>query len=91
VQPASVVLAVDDKHLVVRLAVGARPGELDGKVRRAKHEATPSYRVTIELAAENHWPRVSARAWAVSQRAHHAHQRARERHPERHRASGAER
>jgi hypothetical protein len=74
--------------LVARLARRGRRGELAERVRRAEQEATLGYRVTVELTAENHWPRVSARAWAVAQRAHHARQRARERHPARDRASG---
>jgi hypothetical protein len=62
---------------------------LAARVRRAEQEATLGYRVLTELTAENHWPRVSARAWAVSQRARHAHQLARERHRDRRRATGA--
>jgi hypothetical protein len=84
-----VVFAALNPGLVATLTGRARRGELAERVRRAEQEATLGYRVTIELTAENHWPRVSARAWAVSQRAHHAHQRARERHPdERSRAAG---
>jgi hypothetical protein len=65
--------------------VGARSGELAKRVRRAEQEATLGYRVTVQLTAENHWPRVSARAWAVAERARHAYQlaRARARHPDR--------
>jgi WhiB family redox-sensing transcriptional regulator len=75
-------------RLVATLARRGRRGELAERVRRAEQEATLGYRVTVELTAENHWPRVSARAWAVAQRAHHARQRARARHPEPDRASG---
>jgi WhiB family redox-sensing transcriptional regulator len=76
-------------RLVARLARRGRRGELAERARRAEQEAALGYRVTTELTAENHWPRVSARAWAVSQRARHAHQRARERPaPERSRAAG---
>ncbi len=83
--PAFVAL---NPRLVATLAGRARRGELGERVRRAEQEATLGYRVTTELTAENHWPRVSARAWAVGQRARHARQRARERHPERSRAPG---
>jgi WhiB family redox-sensing transcriptional regulator len=83
--PAFVAL---NPRLVARLARRGRRGELAERIRRAEQEATLGYRVTVELTAENHWPRVSARAWAISERARHAHQRARERHPERGRASG---
>jgi hypothetical protein len=72
--------------LVATLTGQARRGELLAeRVRCAEQEATLGYRVTTGLTAENHWPRVSARAWAISQRAHHAHQlaRARARHPDR--------
>jgi hypothetical protein len=59
------------------LPVRARnQAELAARVRRAEQEATLTYRVTTELTAENRWPSVSARAWAISQRARHAHQRA---------------
>jgi WhiB family redox-sensing transcriptional regulator len=83
--PAFVAL---NQRLVATLARRGRRGELAERIRRAEQEATLGYRVTVELTAENHWPRVSARAWAVAQRADHARQRARARHPERHRASG---
>jgi WhiB family transcriptional regulator, redox-sensing transcriptional regulator len=70
------------------------PAERFARVRRAEQEATLGYRVTTELTAENHWPSAAARTWAVRQRAHHAHQRARtragERQHERYR-SGSER
>jgi hypothetical protein len=84
--PAFVAL---NQRLVARLARRGRRGELAERIRRAEQEATLGYRVTTGLTAENHWPQVSARAWAVAQRARHAHQRARERQPERDRASGA--
>jgi WhiB family redox-sensing transcriptional regulator len=78
-----------NQRLVARLARRGRRGELAARVRRAEQEATLGYRVTTGLTAENHWPRVSARAWAVTQRARHAHQRARERHAtERSRGAG---
>jgi WhiB family redox-sensing transcriptional regulator len=83
--PAFVAL---NQRLVARLARRGRRGELAERIRRAEQEATLGYRVTVELTAENHWPRVSARAWAVAQRAHHARQRARARQPERRRAGG---
>jgi hypothetical protein len=84
--PAFVAL---NPRLVARLARRGRRGELAERVRRAEQEATLGYRVTVELTAENHWPRVSARAWAVSQRARHAHQLAGARHaPERFRTAG---
>jgi WhiB family redox-sensing transcriptional regulator len=83
-----------NRGLVARLARRGRRGELAARIRRAEQEATLGYRVTTGLTAENHWPRVSARAWAVTQRADHARQRARARHPERQwrvRGGGAER
>jgi WhiB family redox-sensing transcriptional regulator len=86
--PLAPVFVALNPGLVARLARRGRRGELAERIRRAEQEATLGYRVTVELTAENHWPRVSARAWAVAQRARHARQRARERHPERHRASG---
>jgi WhiB family redox-sensing transcriptional regulator len=86
--PLAPVFVALNSGLVARLARRGRRGELAERIRRAEQEATLGYRVMVELTAENHWPRVSARAWAVAQRAHHARQRARERHPERHRASG---
>jgi WhiB family redox-sensing transcriptional regulator len=55
--------------------VGA-PAERFARVRRAEQEATLGYRVTTELTAENRWRTPHVRAWAVRQRAHHAHQRA---------------
>jgi WhiB family transcriptional regulator, redox-sensing transcriptional regulator len=59
------------------LAVRApNPAGLAARVRRAEQEATLGYRVTVELTAENRWRSPSLRAWAVRQRAHHAHQRA---------------
>jgi WhiB family transcriptional regulator, redox-sensing transcriptional regulator len=74
------------------LAVRARnQAELAARVRRAEQEATLSYRVTTELTAENRWPSPSVRAWAIRQRAHHAHQRTRprtgERRPDRYRST----
>jgi WhiB family redox-sensing transcriptional regulator len=65
-----------NRRLVAPLASRARPGELPARVRRAEQEATLGYRVTTELTAENHWPSVAARTWAVGQRAHHARERA---------------
>jgi hypothetical protein len=50
-------------------------------------EIRVSYRVTIELTAENRWPSVNARAWAISQRAHHARDRAGERRADRYRST----
>jgi hypothetical protein len=71
------------------LAVRARnQAELAARVRRAEQEATLTYRVTIELTAENRWPSVTARAWAIGQRAHHARARAAERRPDRYRSGG---
>jgi WhiB family redox-sensing transcriptional regulator len=87
--PLAPVFVALNPGLVARLARRGRRGELAERVRRAEQEATLGYRVTVELTAENHWPRVSARAWAVSERARHAHQRAWERHAtERSRAAG---
>jgi WhiB family redox-sensing transcriptional regulator len=66
------------------LAVRARDqAELAARVRRAEQEATLGYRVLIALTAENRWPSRTARAWAISQRAHHARARAGERRPDR--------
>jgi WhiB family redox-sensing transcriptional regulator len=86
-------LALNPTSLGVR---AAGPAGLAARVRRAEQEATLGYRVTTELTAENRWRSVSARAWAVGQRARHAQQRAHgrssagERSPDRDR-SGLER
>jgi WhiB family redox-sensing transcriptional regulator len=67
------------------------PAELAARVRRAEQEATLGYRVTTELTAENRWRTPHLRAWAVAQRARgaqqRAHTRARERSPDRDRAT----
>jgi Transcription factor WhiB len=54
----------------------ASPAGLAARVRRAEQEATLGYRVTTELTAENRRPSPHLRAWAVAQRARHAHERA---------------
>jgi WhiB family redox-sensing transcriptional regulator len=62
------------------LAVRARnQAELAARVRRAEQEATLGQRVAVELTAENRWRAPHLRAWAIRQRAHHAHQRAHQR------------
>jgi hypothetical protein len=66
-------LMLNDTTLAVRTR---NPQELAARVRRAEQEATLGYRVTTELTAENRWRTPHLRAWTITQRAHHAHQRA---------------
>jgi WhiB family redox-sensing transcriptional regulator len=69
----------------------AGPAGLAARVRRAEQEATLGYRVTTEQTAENRWRSPSLGAWAIGQRARHAHQRAHahasERSPDRYRST----